>query len=91
MLSEREQRVRKGLRKEKCQRWKYITDLERKGSSAWQDFWAEHWPPDKLDMRYIFGRDSTHLRRHVRIELHYLRQSEERRFQLEQMFAGENK
>lgn len=76
MLSEREQAIRKGRRREKRERWAHIRDLILSHHEhVWLDFWREHWPPDKHDMGYAFGKDNPHLRRHVRIELYYLRQS----------------
>ncbi len=67
----------------------HIAGLIRSGHEyVWLDFWRGHWPPDKHDMSYTLGKDNPHLRRHIRIELHYLRMSPERQLQLEPMIWG---
>ena len=88
ILDERERAIRRGLRKEKRARWKHITELiTSKHETVWLEFWAGGYECNQ-DFIYIFGRKpSDHLRRHVRIEVHYLRQPDERKLVLEQMFA----
>lgn len=88
MLSDREKIIRRTLRVEKRERWRLVEIGIQSGNLGHWQFWQEHTPIDKFDMRYMFGRDSKHLRRHILIELHYLKQSSERQFELEQMFAG---
>lgn len=88
-LSERERSIRVGIRKRRKERWAHIGELiTSHGEQHWLDFWREHWPPDKWDMGYALGRDNPHLRRHVRIECHYLRMPVERQMQLEAVIWG---
>lgn len=87
-LTERERAIRRGLRKEKRERWAHVRELILRGSvQMWLRVWKEY---DKHIWKYIFNRQPTpHLMRHVRIELHYLKQSEDRQLELEQMFIDE--
>lgn len=94
MTTERERIIRARTRRDQRERWRAIELLIRNGSDKdWLAWWDEHMPIGKHDIMYMFGRklsDSQWLRRHVRIECHYLRQSKERQFELESMFAGES-
>ncbi len=88
-LSERERSIRVGIHKRRKERWAHIRELILSRSEyVWLDFWAEHWPPDKHDMGYTLGKDSPHLRRHIRLELHYLRMPAERQEALEPIIWG---
>jgi hypothetical protein len=85
----REQILRARSQAEKRERWAHIRKLIlTDGVDDWLQFWAEHWPPDKNDMRYAIGKDSRSLRRHVRVELHYLRMATERQERLESAIWG---
>lgn len=88
MLTDRERKTREFMRKEKQERWRDIqAKIRDRHVDGWLEFWAGHWPPDKTDCLYLFGRKGdNHLYRHLRIEVHYLKQSRERQFQYEQMF-----
>lgn len=86
----REQIIRDRSRREKRERWAHIRKLILlHGVEDWLQFWAEHWPPDKRDMQYALGRDGASLRRHIRVELHYLRQPIERQERWEAVIWGE--
>lgn len=88
-LSERERSIRVGIHKRRAERWRHISDLIQSHSEGvWLDFWREHWPPDKRDMGYALGKDTPYLRRHVRVELRYLRMPAERQEQLEAIIWG---
>lgn len=88
-MDTREQIIRDRCRREKRQRWRHIRELILSGSEQFYlEFWREHWPPDKNDMKYAVGQDSTFLRRHLRVELHYLRQSVERQEAWEPVIWG---
>lgn len=89
MDTTREQIIRDRSRREKRERWAHIRKLIlSNGVDDWLEFWAEHWPPDKRDMQYALGRDGASLRRHIKIELHYLRQPVERQEQFEGVLFG---
>lgn len=86
----REQIIRARSRREKRERWAHIRKLIlHDGGADWLHWWSEHWPPDKRDMRYLGLQDSPSMRRHIRIELHYLRLPVERQEALESIIWGE--
>jgi hypothetical protein len=69
MLSQRERIIREALRREKRERWRLLEIAVRTNSVNHWWFWLEHMPIKRHDMVYMFGHDSRHLRRHIRIEL----------------------
>ena len=87
-LSERERIIRRRNRRESAEHWQHIGELIRSGGeNHWLDFWENHWPPDKHDCQYIYGKPySPALVRRIRLGLHYLRISEERQMNRECVF-----
>ena len=80
----REQIIRARSRREKRERWAHIRKLILDdGGTDWLQWWSEHWPIDKWDMRYLGLQNSASMRRHIRIELYYLRMPLERQEALE--------
>lgn len=86
----REQILRARSRREKRERWAHVRKLILDdGAADWLQWWSEHWPPDKRDMHYLGLRDGSSMRRHIRVELHYLRMPVERQEALEAVIWGD--
>lgn len=84
-LSERELIIKRASRKWRKAQWKRVASMDDHGR-AWREWLDEHYPFDRYDCLYVFGKYSRLHLRHLKLQRHWLRQIPRRQLELEQLF-----